>query len=60
MADIINFENNNNLTSVENHLEFKWSLVDDLNDHNLLPHPLINLIKNLVDGDNSIWWESTL
>ena len=61
MADIINLETtNNNLTSFENHLEFKWSLVDDLDDHNLLPHPLISLIKNLVDGDNSIWWESTL
>lgn len=60
MADIINFDTNNNLISCENHLEFKWSLADDLDNHNLLPHSLINLIKNLVDGDNSIWWESTL
>lgn len=46
--------------SREAHLEFFWSAIEDLSKNNLLPHPLIPLIKRLAEGDESIWWESTL
>jgi len=48
------------LKSCEDHLEFLWSSIGDLNENNLLPHPLKRLITMYAAGDKSIWWEHTL
>jgi 8-oxo-dGTP pyrophosphatase MutT (NUDIX family) len=46
--------------SCEEHLEFLWSSVDDLDKNNLLPQPLRKLIFQYLAGDDSAWWGSTL
>jgi 8-oxo-dGTP diphosphatase len=46
--------------SHEDHLEFLWSSVDDLDKNNLLPLPIRKLIFQYLAGDNSAWWGSTL
>lgn len=50
----------NSVSSYEDHLEFFWSPIDELVKNNLLPYPLIPLIRRLAAGDNSVWWESSL
>ena len=44
--------------SCENHLEFFWVPVDDLQKHNLLPSPMAECIQNLEK--NKAYWDSTL
>ncbi len=46
--------------SLENHLEFVWVDLDDLDRHNLRPILLRDLIQQLAAGDKSIWWGSSL
>lgn len=48
------------IKSYEDHLEFFWSKIHDLEINNLLPSPLIMLITKYYEGDKSIWWASTL
>lgn len=59
-TNIKDIDINTPLISNEDHLEFLWSSIGDLEKNNLLPHPLIKLISRLVARDNSVWWESTL
>ncbi|MFC5404319.1 NUDIX domain-containing protein [Cohnella soli] len=47
-------------TSRESHVEFYWVPVNELDKHNLQPYPFRKLIHQLVNGDDSVWWESTL
>ncbi len=46
--------------AIEPHLLFCWSSVEDFERHNLLPLPLRNLIAKLLDGDERVWWASTM
>lgn len=46
--------------SIESHLDFFWCKGRDLDDNNLQPFPLRNLISNYLKGNNDVWWESTL
>lgn len=44
----------------EPHLIFHWVKVDELDKYNLQPYPFRDLIKNFVNGNKEVWWESTL
>lgn len=46
--------------AVEPHLEFFWSPVSEFESHNLRPEPLRGLIADWLEGNNGIWWGSTL
>jgi 8-oxo-dGTP pyrophosphatase MutT (NUDIX family) len=46
--------------SCEEHLEFLWSAVDDLDKNNLRPLPLRKMISGYAAGDSATWWGSTL
>jgi 8-oxo-dGTP diphosphatase len=46
--------------SRESHIEFYWVSVNQLDKHNLQPDPFRTLIPQLVNGNESVWWESTL
>jgi 8-oxo-dGTP pyrophosphatase MutT (NUDIX family) len=46
--------------SCEEHLEFLWSSVADLDKNNLLPQPLRKLISGYAAGDSTTWWGSAL
>ena len=46
--------------SLESHLEFLWVHEDDLEAQNLMPPPLIGLLRALNRGDKDTWWASTL
>lgn len=47
------------LESREDHLEFLWVQPSKLSKHNLLPSPLIELVKHFINGDRSTFWKST-
>jgi len=47
-------------TSQEPHIEFYWVPMNELDKHNLQPYPFRKLIQQLVNNDDSVWWESTL
>ena len=47
-----------NPLSCEDHLEFFWVHVDDLQKHNLLPNPMIDCIQDLEKDE--AYWNSTL
>ncbi|MFJ8459726.1 NUDIX domain-containing protein [Lysinibacillus xylanilyticus] len=49
-----------NPESRESHLKFFWCNADDLDTINLQPYPFRNLIKNYLNGNKDVWWESTL
>ena len=49
-----------NPVSNEPHLRFFWCGADELDNKNLQPYPFRNLIKNYLNGNKEIWWESTL
>jgi len=49
-----------NPKSSESHLKFFWCNSDDLDIKNLQPYPFRNLIKNYLNGNKDVWWESTL
>lgn len=49
-----------NPESHEPHIEFYWVSVHELDKHNLQPYPFRTLIQQLVSGNQSVWWESTL
>ncbi|WP_047986294.1 NUDIX domain-containing protein [Ornithinibacillus californiensis] len=53
-------ESSANPKSVESHLEFFWCNGRDLDDNNLQPYPFRDLINNYLNGNNDVWWESTL
>lgn len=46
--------------SRENHLEFFWSSLGNLDREDLRPPPLIGLIRRWDGGDRSPWWGTTL
>jgi 8-oxo-dGTP diphosphatase len=58
-ASIPNAEVLTPLESCEDHLEFFWVQPSELSKHNLLPSPLIELVKHFMDGDRSVFWSST-
>ncbi len=47
------------LESREDHLEFFWVRSSELSKHNLLPSPLIELVKHFTNGDRDAFWQST-
>ena len=47
------------LKSHEEHLEFFWVCPSELSQHNLMPSPLIELVKHFVKGDRTTFWDST-
>ena len=49
-----------NPESRESHLKFFWCNADDLDTINLQLYPFRNLIKNYLNGNKDVWWESTL
>lgn len=57
---IPNLKNNNDISSAEDRLEFLWITLGEFEKENLLPFPLRDLIKRWIDGDKTIWWESTI
>jgi 8-oxo-dGTP pyrophosphatase MutT (NUDIX family) len=46
--------------SRESHLEFLWVHEDDLEAQNLMPPPLIGLLRGWKRGNSETWWKSTL
>ncbi|QFG00151.1 NUDIX domain-containing protein [Psychrobacillus glaciei] len=50
----------NNPKSTESHLKFFWCNGDELDSKNLQPYPFRTLIKNYLEGNKDVWWESTL
>jgi 8-oxo-dGTP diphosphatase len=46
--------------SAEPRLEFSWVHEKDLDERNLMPAPLRELIRSLLKGDAKTWWGSTL
>lgn len=60
IVSIAGIASGNSPPSVEDHLRFFWSPLDDLGRHNLLPVPLRDLVRNYAAGDRAIWWASTL
>lgn len=46
--------------SREEHLEFIWSPLDELEKRNLLPRPMVRLIVQFAGGDRTAWWASTV
>ena len=44
----------------ERDLEFYWSTIDELEMHNLQPHPLRGLLRKWSRGDRLTWWASTV
>ncbi|MFB5192730.1 NUDIX domain-containing protein [Alicyclobacillus fastidiosus] len=48
-----------NPTSKEDHLEFYWVPIDELENHNVQPYPLCEIIK-VKDNIHGAWWGSTL
>jgi 8-oxo-dGTP diphosphatase len=46
--------------SRESHLEFFWLPVNVLEKHSLQPYPFQKLIPQLAEGDETVWWTSTL
>jgi 8-oxo-dGTP diphosphatase len=44
--------------SQENHLEFIWSRLEDLESHNLLPSPMITCLQRLEEGYKGYWKSS--
>lgn len=49
-----------NPEAIEDHLLFFWSTVEEFERHNLLPVPLRGMIAHWLEGDQTIWWASTL
>ena len=47
------------LESHEDHLEFFWVRLPELSQHNLMPPPLIELVKHFVKGERAPFWAST-
>jgi 8-oxo-dGTP diphosphatase len=47
------------LESREDHLEFLWVRPSELSQRNLMPSPLIELVKHFVKGDSTTFWDST-
>lgn len=48
------------LKPMEEHIEFFWCHVDQLDGNNLQPYPLREIIKNYWIDRNRTFWESTL
>lgn len=44
--------------SQEDHIEFLWSDINDLDKNNLLPPSLESHIKSWLGGDKKVWWAS--
>ncbi|MFS0672075.1 NUDIX domain-containing protein [Ornithinibacillus sp. 179-J 7C1 HS] len=49
-----------NPQSKEDHIEFFWITINELNIYNLQPYPLRELIYNHVNGKKELWWASSL
>jgi 8-oxo-dGTP diphosphatase len=47
------------LKSREAHLEFFWVRPSELSKHNLLPSPLIELVRHFINNDHTPFWDST-
>lgn len=60
IVSIAGIASGNSPPSIEDHLRFFWSSLDDLERHNLRPAPLRDLVRNYANGDRAIWWASTL
>ena len=53
-------EVNKNPISKEDHIEFLWIDVTELENINLQPYPLRDLIKNYLNGEKQAQWASSL
>ncbi|MBB2479174.1 NUDIX domain-containing protein [Bacillus sp. APMAM] len=55
-------ELNHHLTpqSKEEHIEFIWCNIDELEERNLQPYPLREIISSYATGKEKIFWESTI
>ena len=60
IVSIAGIASGNSPPSMEDHLRFFWSPLDDLERHNLLPAPLRDLVRSYAAGDRTTWWGSTL
>lgn len=49
-----------NPVSAESHLEFFWCSESEFDESNLEPYPIRNLIKNYLNGERIVGWESTI
>ncbi|PJE64046.1 MAG: hypothetical protein COU90_04200 [Candidatus Ryanbacteria bacterium CG10_big_fil_rev_8_21_14_0_10_43_42] len=52
------FQKEHNPISLEDHIEFLWSHMDDFEKNNLLPNSLIPLIGKWRADGASPWWGS--
>jgi 8-oxo-dGTP diphosphatase len=46
--------------SAEAKLEFNWVHRDDLEERNLMPPPMREMVRGLMRGERRTWWGSTL
>jgi len=59
VTQLANVDPRTNPESKENHLEFYWIPVDEMDRHNLLPEPMRKLIMNYIRGTKGPYFEST-
>ncbi|WP_421383450.1 NUDIX domain-containing protein [Bacillus salacetis] len=52
--------NAKNPTPNEAHLEFFWCPVSELDERNLQPFSIRNLIRNYLSGNEKAWWVSSI
>ncbi|WP_156337153.1 NUDIX domain-containing protein [Paenibacillus dakarensis] len=48
-----------NPESRENHLEFYWIKINEMEQHNLQPYPVRDIIKRYLNNKEGPFWEST-
>jgi 8-oxo-dGTP pyrophosphatase MutT (NUDIX family) len=48
-----------NPESKENHLEFYWIPIDEMEQHNLQPYPVRDIIIRVLNREEGPFWEST-
>lgn len=49
-----------NPVSKENHLEFYWIKINDMEQHNLQPYPVRDIIVRYLNKEKGALWDSTL
>ena len=59
IVDLPNINRNENPESMEDHLEFYWIPIEQMEEHNLQPHPVREIVKRYVNKESGPFWETT-
>lgn len=58
LVELVN--NEQKIKSKEEHLNFLWVNVDEINENNLEPAPLRKIIPKIIKNKNFFFWQSTI